>query len=638
MNQGINYFKINWLNNDIKKINKIVKNSFFSKLKMFFELANQNHSPILVHCSNGQGRSFVIMSLYLISNLLIKDRYKWSFFKTLEYLDSRKSNMEIKTNFFDALREIGNKLEAKNETSTKWENNFKSKYLNEEITISNTFLNSKNLFIKNSFSIQKQNLVSLHVKNKFIKEILLKNYYRDINVELFENWRKHTNYKLIIYLNTQKKYVIVSSCLNNEKIHKITKDEGKWKYHNRSTKKVTWNLVKNKNFPLNDSKLVSFEDISTKIMNIKERSQLEIKKKKIKHKIQSLKKENIYILEKCSNIQKKYLSEKKKKKKTIQRLSQKSNEISFHQRHNSDTLFFKNISSKTPLNDSLSPLKKNENNLSIKSNPIMNQMKFQNIYQSKNISKDKIKNNILEANCKNHLSGQSFFYRKKKRNKENSNQHQIPSFQTFFSDFRSSFQPNFNFQKIKKNLKLKNKKETSIYQNLNYRSKVPQKQSFPELSPHASSSLNNNTVSNLDYSFPVTSKNIYNQNHKQNNKNQEKSFSLSPKKENKNKNSITKKKNNYQRFSLQENFGVNKKNIKSNEHFSKALSSFKDFSDKFSNKNSSISFLNQNNKNKFLLYKNKKKIFEKVKNSLEKDDRFKKFLRPNSAPQDGNYN
>lgn len=65
--QGLNYFRINWMVSDVKKIPKIAKNAFFSKIKMFFEMARDNSSPVLVHCSNGQGRSFVVIVLYLMS-------------------------------------------------------------------------------------------------------------------------------------------------------------------------------------------------------------------------------------------------------------------------------------------------------------------------------------------------------------------------------------------------------------------------------------------------------------------------------------------------------------------------------------------------------------------------------------------
>lgn len=149
LTRGLNYFRINWQVSDVKKIAKIAKNSFFSQIKMFFEMARDNFSPVLVHCSNGQGRSFIVVVLYLMSrSRLTPDRYKWSFYKTLEFMDSRKPNMEIKTSFFKSLSDIGKRLENKNVVSSAWDFGLRSypQIRAEERVVTATFLNSRNCF------------------------------------------------------------------------------------------------------------------------------------------------------------------------------------------------------------------------------------------------------------------------------------------------------------------------------------------------------------------------------------------------------------------------------------------------------------------------------------------------------------
>lgn len=91
----------------------------------------------------------------------MKDRYKWSFYKTLEFLDSRKPNMEIKTSFFNTLKEVGIRLEKKNDFSHRWDYHLKSypKILPEELLITSTFLNSKDLYSKGNFP------KFIHIKN-----------------------------------------------------------------------------------------------------------------------------------------------------------------------------------------------------------------------------------------------------------------------------------------------------------------------------------------------------------------------------------------------------------------------------------------------------------------------------------------
>lgn len=68
-------------------------------------------------------------------------------------MDSRKPNMEIKTSFFNSLRDIGIRLEKKNLVSSKWDYDLKSypKIHNEERIVTSTFLNSKNYFSQSKY-------------------------------------------------------------------------------------------------------------------------------------------------------------------------------------------------------------------------------------------------------------------------------------------------------------------------------------------------------------------------------------------------------------------------------------------------------------------------------------------------------
>lgn len=58
--------------------------------------------------------------------------------------------MEIKTSFFNTLKEVGIRLEKKNDFSHRWDYHLKSypKIHKEELLVTSTFLNSKNLFSK----------------------------------------------------------------------------------------------------------------------------------------------------------------------------------------------------------------------------------------------------------------------------------------------------------------------------------------------------------------------------------------------------------------------------------------------------------------------------------------------------------
>ena len=48
------------------------------------------------------------------------ERFNRSFYKSLEYLDNKRPNLEIKKNFFENLKIATKNFEMKNKVSTNW--------------------------------------------------------------------------------------------------------------------------------------------------------------------------------------------------------------------------------------------------------------------------------------------------------------------------------------------------------------------------------------------------------------------------------------------------------------------------------------------------------------------------------------
>lgn len=72
-------------------------------------------------------------------------RFKWSLFKTLEFLNSRKEDVELEPAFFEQLTAFAQKLQDKGLIRSKtWV--ISPGMSDEEIVITNTYLNSKNKF------------------------------------------------------------------------------------------------------------------------------------------------------------------------------------------------------------------------------------------------------------------------------------------------------------------------------------------------------------------------------------------------------------------------------------------------------------------------------------------------------------
>jgi len=73
-------------------------------------------------------------------------KYKWSLLKTLEFLNSRRQDLEIRVSFIQQLSAFEQRMNAKQINFTqKWsELSEENKYLeSEELVLRNTFINSK---------------------------------------------------------------------------------------------------------------------------------------------------------------------------------------------------------------------------------------------------------------------------------------------------------------------------------------------------------------------------------------------------------------------------------------------------------------------------------------------------------------
>ena len=99
------------------------------------------------------------------------NRFNWTLFKTLEYLNSRRPDLEIRANFFHQLTNLEGRLikNSNGNVTSSW-NEVCSELDNDEILLRNTFLNAKNapyddflINIRNGI-----NLTNTHAKSNFI--------------------------------------------------------------------------------------------------------------------------------------------------------------------------------------------------------------------------------------------------------------------------------------------------------------------------------------------------------------------------------------------------------------------------------------------------------------------------------------
>ena len=85
-------------------------------------------------------------------------RFSWSFYKTLEFLDSKRSNLEIKKHYFNNLKLVSDRYEKDRVLSNDWNHSLLSepRFHEEEMVITNTFLNTRKIANPNKTSADQQ--------------------------------------------------------------------------------------------------------------------------------------------------------------------------------------------------------------------------------------------------------------------------------------------------------------------------------------------------------------------------------------------------------------------------------------------------------------------------------------------------
>lgn len=117
---------------------------------------------VLVHSVKGQNRSCCVLAAYFMK------KYRWTLYKTLEFLHARKPTLEIRSNFFTQLTNLENHLAKLGQGAKTFNWNELSddpkNIESEELLLTNTFLNSKKpapIDIVDSPSPKKGNIVLL---------------------------------------------------------------------------------------------------------------------------------------------------------------------------------------------------------------------------------------------------------------------------------------------------------------------------------------------------------------------------------------------------------------------------------------------------------------------------------------------
>ena len=170
--QGQIYLTIPWKESDFQILFSPHEETL-RKICDFIDMANDQGESVQVHSVKGQSRASCAICSYFMKS------YRWGFYKTLEFQDSRRPDLEIRKNFFDQLEKLADLISETVTVSNNWDvsacDNLHFK--NEENIIRNTFLNSKiasnenNLNKKSKKGGKKKGKVGSNSPGKKLKKI-----------------------------------------------------------------------------------------------------------------------------------------------------------------------------------------------------------------------------------------------------------------------------------------------------------------------------------------------------------------------------------------------------------------------------------------------------------------------------------
>ena len=133
---GVEYLTYNWADNDSQIILDI-RNIVVSDAVDFIDGSLEVGESVLIHSFRGRSRCITLMTAYLMQ------KYSWSLNKALEFVSSRRKNLQINPSFHRQLVSFERRLCITGTVlSHNWDNPPRFSWSSDELVLYNTFMNS----------------------------------------------------------------------------------------------------------------------------------------------------------------------------------------------------------------------------------------------------------------------------------------------------------------------------------------------------------------------------------------------------------------------------------------------------------------------------------------------------------------
>ncbi|KAL4510729.1 hypothetical protein ABPG72_004883 [Tetrahymena utriculariae] len=154
LNLGIKFISFDWQDNDDQIIIDD-NNENMSLIYEFISRAYENCESVLVCSVRGQSRALTVITAFLMK------RYQWSLYKTLEYMNSKRADFEIRATFLKQLLSYEQKLFGQKGCSRNWKDDHQHPD-QEASLVRNTYVNSQ--------------MVSLESRDFFMRSLASREY------------------------------------------------------------------------------------------------------------------------------------------------------------------------------------------------------------------------------------------------------------------------------------------------------------------------------------------------------------------------------------------------------------------------------------------------------------------------------
>ena len=454
---GMKYLTLNWSENP----NQILfdpNDEIADKILFFIDDSFINGEGLLAHSFKGQNRVCIVVLIYLMK------KYKWSLKKSMEYLKSKKQDVDIPPFFLSQLIKFEGRLIQRGELSKDIPWSYENLKDPEEKLLRNTYINGLNIINKSNKNdvIVNYNKDSRHIiwadSNPF-QQIPLS--VIDLDKDLF--FKKNIR---PIFPHQQKR--VLKPCIKNKKKNNFInnnlqkdKENDEKNMRQNLNNNIINNIIK-KNLLNNNNILISSNKNSKK--SLQNNSNDEINNNIIGNnpEVNNIQNNNMMI----NNIQKNNIINNKNIIKN-EIINKKLNDIN-NFINNKNVVINNNINNnnqnKPTINNNI-PIKNStiNNSIPIKNNPLNNSIPNKNGIIINN-KKNKLNNNyIMNSNVVNMINDNQMKKRMKRNMSETQQEERQQNQNNFFvNNYNENIEPNIRIKNEYNNNNIENNQITTV--------------------------------------------------------------------------------------------------------------------------------------------------------------------------------